>query len=109
MSHVTLVGYEVAGFFGRNCHPCLRSEDKTPYEAARALAGILDGSYIIEEESGWTVYSPDEPKLSAEDERALKVWLDTPVEEHIARWKAEIQKGLRNDTGRWIGPDRSQR
>ena len=106
MSHIPPKGYEDAAFFGRNCQDCLLPEDGTPYEAALKFAERFDGSYIIEEEDGWTVYAqlPQLPEIPS----SLQQWLDTPLEDHIARWKAETQRGLRDGSGRWIGPERKQ-
>ena len=110
MSHIPPDGYEDAAFFGRNCHSCLRPEDGTPYEAACKCAERFEGSYIIEGEDGWTVYAPstdDEPL--AEMPIEVRRWLDTPLEEHIARWQSEMDTGLRDKDGRWIGGDRRRR
>jgi len=103
MSHIPPKGYEDAAFFGRNCQDCLLPEEGTPYEAACKFAERFDGSYIIEEEDGWTVYA-ELPEFPAH----VQAWLDTPLEEHIARWKTEIQGGLRDGSGRWIGPVRKR-
>lgn len=115
MSHIPPEGYEDVGFFGRNCHSCLRPEDGTPYEAACKCAERFEGSYIIEEEDGWTVYAPSidnvlsDEQLSIEDRLVLERWLNTPLEEHIARWQSEMDTGLRDKEGRWIGGDRRRR
>ncbi len=41
--------------------------------------------------------------------REVQRWLDTPLKEHIARWKYEIAEGLRDKDGRWVGGPRRQR
>ncbi len=111
MSHILPKGYEEAGFFGRNCESCLRHEEGTPYEAACRFAKRFVGATVWEEDDGWTVCVPvvrskEGDELPSEVPQAVRTWLDTPIKEHIARWKSEIQRGLRDKDGKWIGPNR---
>lgn len=99
MSHIPPKGYEDVAFFGRNSQSCLRPEDGTPYNAALKCRARHEGAYIIEEEDGWTVYAQvslnetveclDLPTTHTE---ALRKWLETPVEDHVKRWKSDIRE-----------------
>jgi hypothetical protein len=50
--------------------------------------------------------SPPAPPVAADKPeplpRSVEAWLNTPLNEHVARWQREIAEGLRDANGRWI-------
>jgi hypothetical protein len=109
-------GYEIYAFFGTTCRSFHDPSVSTSSEAAHAYAARFPCTYIIEESGGFYVYGPEEAsvltslslenevlfqgwmdspdtllaELSLEDRIALREFLDTPVEEHLERWKKGV-------------------